>query len=301
MKIKTAICIAAAAGVMAVGTWTACTPPVAAFHDKEAVMAAGTQTAWAQPTEQKISMTVLAPEANGLVENQSHLPTLVQDEFIQAFSGFFDVRNMASVDAALKELASGAYADTLEALRNIGNLTNTSLYMVGKMTRTGYDYHLTMSVLRIADNITTASYSNTFNYWQLNNRTGIRLAAFELLQKMGVTLTAEARERLIGAADERYINSRNTYAQGVAAQRQGSEVAALSYYLQAAAFDPSMREAVDRGRGFVRDSDIGREEVDDEESERGDGGFLVLRGGRSSIRRWRIKDADINADTSELR
>lgn len=195
---------------------------------------------------QKISITILAPEASGLGENQSHLPTLVQDEFIQAFSGFFDVRDMASVDAALKELVSGAYADTLEAIRNIGHLTNTSHYMVGTLTKAGTAYHLSMGITKIADNMMAASYSNTFTYWELNNRTGIRQAALELLQKMGVTLTAEAKKKLIGSAKESYISSRNAYAQGVTAQRQGSEVAALSYYLQAAAFDPSMQEAVNR-------------------------------------------------------
>jgi hypothetical protein len=203
-----------------------------------------------QPTAKiytgKVSITILAPEATGLGENQSHLPILVQDEFIQAFSGFFDIRDRESVDAAWVELTSAAYDDTLQAVRNIGRLTNTSHYMVGKITKVGTDYHLRMSIVRIADNMTTASYSNAFNYWQINNRTGIRQAVLELLQKMGVTLTAEAQKKLVGAAEESYINSRNAYAQGVTAQRQGSEVAALSYYLQAAAFDPSLREAVNR-------------------------------------------------------
>jgi tetratricopeptide (TPR) repeat protein len=63
---------------------------------------------------------------------------------------------------------------------------------------------------------------------------------------MGVTLTATAQEELARAAAENHVNAQTALVQGISAQKQGTEVAALSYYFQAAAFDPSLREAVTR-------------------------------------------------------
>jgi hypothetical protein len=63
---------------------------------------------------------------------------------------------------------------------------------------------------------------------------------------MGVTLTAQAQGTLIGAAVENHVNAQTALARGITAQRQGTEVAALSYYFQAASYDPSLMEAANR-------------------------------------------------------
>jgi hypothetical protein len=68
----------------------------------------------------------------------------------------------------------------------------------------------------------------------------------DLLLKMGVTLTTKARDELAGAAMEGQVNAQTALAKGITAQRQGTEVAALSYYFQAAAYDPSLMEAANR-------------------------------------------------------
>jgi hypothetical protein len=94
--------------------------------------------------------------------------------------------------------------------------------------------------------MTAASYSGTFTFAELDNLTGIRRASLDLLQKMNVTLTANAREELTRAAAVNHVNAQTALAMGIAAQRQGTEVAALSYYFQAATYDPSLLEAVSR-------------------------------------------------------
>jgi hypothetical protein len=115
-----------------------------------------------------------------------------------------------------------------------------------KLNQTITGYNLQMTIAKTSDKMTIASYSGTFSYWDLDNRTGIRKASLELLKKMGVSLTAKAQGELAGAATASYASGQTAFAKGIAVQRQGNEVAALSYYFQASAFDPSMREAASR-------------------------------------------------------
>jgi hypothetical protein len=196
-----------------------------------------------------MSITISVPQANGLAENQKHLPALVQAEFVSNFSGYsaISVLDWERLDDIYEKLYSDHYGDKAEVARqDLGNLAPTTYFMDGKITKTATGYHLQISISKTADKMTAASYSGTFTFWELDNLTGIRRASLELLQKMGVTLTAKAQGELSGAAAANHISAQTAFARGITAQRQGTEVAALSYYFQAATFDPSLREAASR-------------------------------------------------------
>jgi len=198
-----------------------------------------------------MSITILAPQAAGLAENQSHLPALIQGEFISNFSAYsaIDVLDWQRREAIYVHiLKSPSYSDSVQTqtARELGNLIPTTHFMDGKIMKTPTGYNLQMSIIRNSDKMTTASYSGNFTFWELNNLTGIRRASLDLLPKMGVTLTEKAKQELAGATQANYVTAQTALAQGITAQRRGTEVAALSYYFQAAAFDPSLREAVNR-------------------------------------------------------
>ena len=195
-----------------------------------------------------MSLAILAPKATGLAENQDYLPALVQGEFVSNFSGYsaISVLDRERLDEQYAELLSGYYSDNNEAGLDLGHLKATDYIQTGTITRTATGYVLQIQITKTADKMTTASYSGTFTLAELDNLTGIRRASLELLQKMGVTLTAQAREELVGAAKDNHVSAQTALARGITAQRQGTEVAALSYYFQAAAFDPSLMEAVSR-------------------------------------------------------
>jgi hypothetical protein len=203
---------------------------------------------WTGDGGRGISLTILSPRPTGLAENQSHLPTLVQGEFVSNFSNFsaISILDWERLDAIYDNLLSGFYADNAEASMDLGRLTPTTHIMGGNITRTATGFTLQMHITRTADKMTTASYSGTFSFAELDNLTGIRQASLELLQKMGVTLTAQAQTELRGAATASHVSGQTALARGITAQRQGTEVAALSYYFMAATFDPSLREAVNR-------------------------------------------------------
>ena len=195
-----------------------------------------------------MSIAILAPQASGLANDQSYLPALVQGEFVSNFSGFsaIAVLDRVRLDEQYRELESGYYDINAKAGRDFGQLTPTTHIMGGKITRTATGYALQMQIARTADKMTTASYSGTFNYAELDNLTGIRRASLDLLQKMGVALTALAQKELSGGAAENSVTAQTALARGITAQKQGTEVAALSYYFQAAAFDPGLMEAASR-------------------------------------------------------
>jgi hypothetical protein len=194
------------------------------------------------------SLAILAPKASGLEENQSYLPVLVQGEFVSNFSGFsaIEILDRERLDDQYAELLSGYYDDSAQAGFDLGRLTPTTHIMGGNITRTETGYALQMQITKSADKMTIASYSGTFTFAELDNLTGIRRASLDLLQKMGVTLTAQAQGELAGAAEQNRINAQTALARGITAQSQGTEVTALSYYFQAAAFDSSLTEAISR-------------------------------------------------------
>jgi len=194
------------------------------------------------------SITILPPRGVGLEKDQAYLPDLVANELVGNFRSYsamtlFDrVNNQKQYD----ELLSGFYADDDKAGLDLGHLASTDYMLMGDITKTSSGYTLHLTVNRNSDKTTLATYSGTVSIAELDNLIGIRRASLELLQKMGVQITAQARTELTRAATSDQVNALTAMAQGIAAQRQGTEVAALTYFFQAAAFDASLVEAVSR-------------------------------------------------------
>ena len=215
-----------------------------------ACMAAQAQQAAQNFTGKGISIAILAPTASGLAKNQSYLPALVQGEFVSNFSGYsaISVLDRERLDTINIELISPIYDDSAIAkqARQIGTLAHTTHIMGGNITKTATGYALQMHITKTDDKTAAASYSGTFTFAELDNLTGVRRASLDLLRKMGVALSEKAQEELAGAATESRVNAQTALAKGLTAQREKSEVAALSYYFQAAAFDPSLMEAANR-------------------------------------------------------
>jgi hypothetical protein len=240
--------ITALAFVVFIVAGSACTTQSSGQTDSDQSSVQQAVPLWTGDGGKGRSLAILAPRATGLAANQSYLPALVQGEFVSNFSGYsaMSVMDRENLDKVYAELLSGYYSDDDAAGLDLGHLTATDYIMTGNITRTATGYALQMQITRTADKVTTASYSGTLTFAELDNLTGIRRASLDLLQKMGVTLTAQAQGTLSGAAAENHVNAQTSLARGITAQRQGTEVAALSYYFQAAAYDPSLMEAANR-------------------------------------------------------
>jgi len=203
---------------------------------------------WTGDGGKGMSLTITVPKPNGFAENQKHLPLMAYNEFIANFKNYsaIDVLDWERLGDQYDIILSGYFDDNAKAGLDLGHLPATTHQMGGNITRTATGYTLQIQITKTADKMTTASYSGTFTFAELDNLSGIRRASLDLLQKMGVTLTAQAREELTGAAKDNQVQAQTALARGITAQRQGTEVAALSYYFQAAAYDPSLMEAASR-------------------------------------------------------
>ncbi|MDR0877132.1 MAG: hypothetical protein LBN21_03695 [Treponema sp.] len=195
-----------------------------------------------------VSIAILAPKASGLAKDQDYLPGLVQGDFVNNFKTYsaIEVLDRERLDDQYAELLSGYYDDTSEAGLDLGHLIPTAYLMTGNITRTAAGYALQIQITKTADKMTAASYSGTCTFAELDNLTLIRQASLDLLGKMGVTPTEKAQAELAGAAAANHVNAQTTLAKGITAQQRGGEVEALTYYYQAAAYDPSLLEAASR-------------------------------------------------------
>ncbi|MFP3042963.1 leucine-rich repeat domain-containing protein [Treponema primitia] len=195
-----------------------------------------------------ISLAILAPDSRGLTEEQDYIPALVQGEFVSNFASYsaISVLDRQRLDAQYAEIFSGYYDDDSKAGADLGHLIPTELIMGGVITKTVDGYVLQIQITKTSDKTTIHSYSGNCTFEELNNLTGVRKTSLDLLAKMGVQLSTEAKNELSGAAAVHEVQGQTALAQGLTAQRGGTEVQALSYYLQSANYDPGLIEAASR-------------------------------------------------------
>nr|AGS51787.1 hypothetical protein [uncultured bacterium contig00053] len=211
-----------------------------------------------------ISLGILLPDANGLSAEQDYLPALVQGVLVSDFSKFSEISVLDRVrlESVLRETESGIYKND-EDFGRLGEIANVDYALTGNIVRTGSGYAMQLQVVgtgRGNIGITRASYSGSSTIAELDNFSGIRRASLELLTQMGVRLTNRAKQELSGAETAASVNAQTALARGVTAQRQGTEIAAQSFFYQAAALDPSLLEASDRSSVIsanIRSGNIG--------------------------------------------
>jgi TolB-like protein len=196
-------------------------------------------------------LAVLEPSANGLTEDeQKWMTSAIQSSITGDFNRFsamtiIDRQNLEKILAEQTLSVSGYFSD--EDYVRIGRLTNSRYILVGSVIRTPTAYILELSVTDVETGERKASYPSTqVSFLALENLTAVKEATVVLLEQLGVRLTDLGRQELRKVPDTTRIQSEMALARGINAQRQGTEVLALSYYFQAAALDPALLEAVNR-------------------------------------------------------
>jgi curli biogenesis system outer membrane secretion channel CsgG len=194
-----------------------------------------------------MSLAILVPEGKGLATGQDYLPTMVQGEMVANFTKYsqFQVLDRQNLEKILKENESGIYAEGSN-MAEFGKILPTDYYLSGNINKTDSGYAMQIQVADKTSGVTKASYSGTCSIAEFDNFIGIRRASAELLAQLGVKLTDQAKAELAQASSAQQVNAQTALAQGITAQWKGTEVTAASYYYQAAVYDPSLLEAVNR-------------------------------------------------------
>ncbi|MCL2801977.1 MAG: tetratricopeptide repeat protein [Treponema sp.] len=196
-----------------------------------------------------IRLAVLAPEIQGDVP--SYLPLHIQgllNTNINRFSAInlIDRQNLNRIISEQNLAASGRFSDN-DFVR-IGNLTNTQFFLFGTVQRlAGNRFSLQLSITEASTGIRRASSMKEGTLMQLFEGRALLLneATAELLEQMGVRLTAQGRQTLL-AGNISTVQSQAGLARGITAQSDGSDIQALFNYVQAVSFDPSQVEALSR-------------------------------------------------------
>jgi TolB-like protein len=195
-----------------------------------------------------MSLAILVPQAQGLTADQTYLPTLAQGVFVGDFSKYsaLSVLDRQNLDKLFAETLNAVYEEENPDIIQLGHLTHTDYIMTGSITKTNAGYALQMQIAAAKDGMTTASYTGNCSIAEFDNFTGIRRASAELLSQMGINLTDKAKQELSAVSSQQAVNAQSALAQGITAQKSGTVVEALSYYIQSANYDPGLAEAASR-------------------------------------------------------
>ena len=196
-------------------------------------------------------LAVLEPSAKGLTDDEKKwMPSTIQSSITGDFNRFsamtiIDRQNLEKILAEQKLSMSGNYSD--EDFIRIGHLINARYILVGSVTKTATAYMLELSVTDVESGERKASYPPTpVSPLSLENLTAVKEATSVLLEQLGVRLTEQGRQELKKAPDTAAVRAEIALARGITAQRQGTEVAALSYFFQAETLNPALLEAANR-------------------------------------------------------
>jgi Skp family chaperone for outer membrane proteins len=195
-----------------------------------------------------IRLAVLAPEVQGDVPDW--LPAYIQgllNNNIKKFSAvnLIDRQNLDRIIAEQNLAASGRFSEM--DFVSIGNLTNAQYFLFGIIQRlSGSRYSLQLSITEASTGLRKANFMKDGTSAQFEgNGTIINEAAAELLEQIGVQLTAAGKQTLLTGNTSTALAEAGL-ARGITAQATGAEVEALFNFAQAITFDPSQLEALSR-------------------------------------------------------
>ena len=196
---------------------------------------------------------ILAPESQNLTAQLAYLPAMVQGVLVSVFSKYsgISVLDRIALDRVITETLGGVYEDNPDIVR-LGHVANVGHMLTGKITRTSSGYTLQLNITDTTpDAKTAAAYSGTCTVAQLDDHTAVQRAARELLVQLGIELADTAIAELDKAGPKEIVAAQTALAQGITAQRQGNQNAALDYYTQATTLDPALPEAATRFSGLA--------------------------------------------------
>ena len=194
-----------------------------------------------------MTLAVLEPSSNGLSADELRwMPSTVQGSITGDFNRFsamtiIDRQNLERILDEQGQSMSGNYSD--EDYISIGKLTNARYILSGSITKTASYYMLELAVTDVQSGERKASYSPTqVSSLALENLSAVKEATADLLRQLGVSLTTRGRQELTRTVDNATAQAEIALARGITAQREGLEVEALSYFLQANSYDTGLEE-----------------------------------------------------------
>jgi TolB-like protein len=198
-----------------------------------------------------ITIAVLEPTGIDLPSDEKKWMTLIiQSSITGDFHKFsamtiIDRQNLEKILDEQTQSMSGDYTE--ENYVRIGQIVNAKYILAGSVVRTTNAYMIEFSVTDVEKGVRIASYPpKQVSLLAIENLSAIKEATAYLLEKLGVILTSGAKQELLKTVDTQTVQAEMALARGINAQKKGTIVEALSYYISASGYDENVLEAASR-------------------------------------------------------
>ncbi|MCH5291252.1 MAG: leucine-rich repeat protein [Treponema sp.] len=200
----------------------------------------------------KVSIAVPAPKAVNLEGGADWIPLFIQGIIttnFQQYSGLAVIdRQNADMVKAEQRLSEGAEFDEKTAIE-LGKMTSAKLIITGSIMAKSGAYALTFSITD-AESGETKATANVPNCLRsaLEDGTAANQISYDLMAGYGIALGDDAKARLTQTASAMAaeMSAQTSVAKGIAAAKGGSNIEALTYYIQAKKSDRNLSEATSR-------------------------------------------------------
>lgn len=197
------------------------------------------KTRQAEPEPQKTqysgkAIAIPVPQFQKSTVSDAWMPQFLQDTLTGHFTSFsgmtvLDRKNEAVVIAEQKLSESGYYsADNAAAF---GQMTNAEYVLTGSVQKLPTRYALSFRVNDIATNEIKASFNGQYRMSDIENGNAVKDAVIALLKGLDITLTQAQIAHLTN--NRSAINATQRLAQGMAAEKEGDFITALSFLTDA--------------------------------------------------------------------
>lgn len=198
------------------------------------------------------AIAVPAPKTVNIGDGNEWIPLFVQGVItsnLQQYSGLTVIdRQNADMVRAEQKLGESAIFSDADALE-LGNLTHAKLIVTGSIMQKGASYALNFSITDAETGETKASASVP-NCLQsaLENGEAANQISYDLMKGFGVKLSSEAVSALTKSASvmTATVSAQANVAKGIVAEKNGANIEALTYYVQAKKNDRNLSEVSSR-------------------------------------------------------
>jgi len=201
---------------------------------------------------QSNTIAVPAPKAVNLGDEAKWIPLFIQGVIttnFQQYSGMKVVdRQNADMVKAEQKLSENAAYDENNAIE-LGKLTSAKLIITGSITGKSNSYALMFSITDAETGETKASATvPNCLFSALENGDAANQISYDLMKGYGIKLDAIAQSNLTKKATvmSGEVAAQASVAKGIVAEQSGSNIEALTYYIQAKKNDKKLGEATSR-------------------------------------------------------
>ena len=201
---------------------------------------------------QNSTIAVPAPKTMNIGEGNEWIPLFIQGVITTNFQNYSGMKvvdrqnsDMVKAEQRLSENAEFSDADAIE----MGKMTHAHLIVTGSITGKASSYALMFSITDAETGETKASATvPNCLFSALENGDAANQISYDLMTGYGISLSADAKKKLTQKAS--VMTAENTaqasVAKGIVAENSGSNIEALTYYIQAKKNDKKLSEATSR-------------------------------------------------------